>query len=84
MQWSIGLTLDILCLAMNLYQDSQYLIVEYVLLYKKYLSFAGACSQMNTTLNQNRPGRNVKLNKFLFGTQTLQDLLCKHRFTSSV
>ena len=56
MQWSIGLTLDILCLAMNLYQDSQYLIVEYVLLYKKYLSFAGACSQMNTTLNQNRPG----------------------------
>ena len=30
--------------------------VEHILLYKKHLSFAGACSQMNTTLHQNRPG----------------------------
>ena len=43
----------IICLALNLLQESQYLIVEYVLLYKKHLSFAGAHSQMNTTLNQN-------------------------------
>ena len=55
MQSSIGLALDVLCLAMNLKQNSQY-FVEYILLYKKHLSFAGARSQMNTTLNQNRPG----------------------------
>ena len=39
--------------------------MEYILLYKKHLSFAGARSQMNTTLYQNRP----QLNKFAFGTR---------------
>ena len=33
----------------------QSIFVEYSLLYKKYLSFAGARWQMNTTLYQNRP-----------------------------
>ena len=34
----------------------QSIFLEYVLSWKKHLSFAGACSQMNTTLYQNRPG----------------------------
>ena len=34
----------------------QSICVEYSLLYKKHLSFAGAHSQMNTTLFRNRPG----------------------------
>ena len=34
----------------------QPVFVEYILLYKKHLSFAGARLQMNTTLNQNQPG----------------------------
>ena len=34
----------------------QSIFVEYSLLYNKHLSFAGARSQMNTTLYQNRPG----------------------------
>ena len=33
----------------------QSIFVEYSLLYNKHLSFAGARSQMNTTLYQNRP-----------------------------
>ena len=33
----------------------QSIFVEYSLLLKKHLSFAGACWQMNTTLYQNRP-----------------------------
>ena len=53
----------------------QSIFLEYVLSWKKHLSFAGACSQMNTTLYQNRPGE----------TQNwLPDLLCKHWFMSSV
>ena len=31
----------------------QSIFVEYILLYKKHLSFAGSPSQMNTTLYQN-------------------------------
>ena len=31
--------------------------VEYILLWKKHLSFAGARWQMNTILYQNRPGK---------------------------
>ena len=34
---------------------TQSIFVEYILLEKKYLSFAGALWQMNTTLHQNRP-----------------------------
>ena len=33
----------------------QSIFVEYILLEKKYLSFAGPLWQMNTTLHQNRP-----------------------------
>ena len=57
----------------------QSIFVEYSLPYKKHLSFAGARSQINTTLYQN-----VKLNKFVFATSWLLDLLCKHWCTSSV
>ena len=39
---------------------------------------------MNTTLNLKSTRRNVKLNKFAFGTPWLRDLLSKHWFTSSV
>ena len=39
---------------------------------------------MNTTLYQISTRRNVKLDKFAFGTPRLPDLLCKHWFTSSV
>ena len=56
----------------------QSIFVEYSLLQEKHLSFAWARSEINTTL------KNVKLNKFAFGTPWLQDLLCKHWFTSSV
>ena len=38
------------------YLTKQSICVEYGLLWKKHLSFAGAHSQMNTTLFQNRPG----------------------------
>ena len=34
----------------------QSIFVEYILLWKKHLSFAGAGSQMKTKLYQNRPG----------------------------
>ena len=34
----------------------QSIFVEYIPLQKKHLSFAGARSQMDTTLYQNRPG----------------------------
>ena len=37
-------------------QTKQPIFVEYSLLLKKHLSFAGAHSKMNTTLYQNRPG----------------------------
>jgi len=36
-------------------QTKQPIFVEYSLLLKKYLSFAGARWQMNTTLHQNQP-----------------------------
>ena len=36
-------------------QTKQPIFVEYTLLLKKHLSFAGARWQMNTTLYQNRP-----------------------------
>ena len=49
-------------------QTKQPIFVEYSLLLKKHLSFAGARWQMNTTLYQNRPERQVKLVKFVFGT----------------
>ena len=39
---------------------------------------------MNTTLHKNRPEGHVKSDKFVFGTPWLLDLLCKHRFASSV
>ena len=48
------------------------------------MSFAGAHSQMDTTRYQNRPGRNLKFNKFAFGSLWLPYLLRKHWFTSSV
>ena len=66
--------------AKNLEQNSQY-FVEYTLLYKKRLSSAGACWRMNIILYQNRP---EKLDKVVFGTPWLLDLLCKHWFASSV
>ena len=65
-------------------QTKQPIFVEYSLLLKKHLSFAGARWQMNTTLYQNRPERHLKLVKFIFGTPWLPDLLYKHWFTSSV
>ena len=54
-----------------------------ILLLKKYLGFAGARSQMNTTLSQIDHG-NLKLNKFAFGIPRLPDLLCNHWFISPV
>ena len=56
--------------------------VEYSLLYKKHLSFAGVVDEHNTLPKSTR--RNVKLNKFVLGTPWLPDILCKHWFTSSV
>ena len=54
--------------AMNLLQKGQYLW-NIILLWKKYLSFAGARSQMNTdNALPKSTRRNVKLNKFVFGT----------------
>ena len=44
------------------------IFVEYSLLFKKHLSFAGARWQMNTKLYRNRPERHVQLVKFVFGT----------------
>ena len=38
---------------------------------------------MNTTVYQNWP-EDIKLDKFIFGTPWLLDLLCKHWFASSV
>ena len=34
----------------------QSVFVQYIILWKKHLSFAGARSQMNTKFYQNRPG----------------------------
>ena len=62
----------------------QSIFVEYSLLLKKHLSFAGARWQMNTTLYKKSISRNLKLNKFTFGTPRLPDLLSKHWFASSV
>ena len=50
---------------------------------EKHLSFAGARWQMNTTIYQNRR-RHIKLDKFVFETLGLLDLLCKHWIASSV
>ena len=50
--------------------------VEYSLLYKKHLSFAGVVDEHNTLPKSTR--RNVKLNKFVLGTPWLPDILCKH------
>ena len=61
-----------------------WIFVEYILLQKKHLSFAGACSQMNTTLYQNLPGETQNWTNFAFGTPWLPDLLYKHWFMSSV
>ena len=52
----------------------QSIFVEYILLQKKSSSFAGAHWQINTTILQNQPGENVKLNKFEFGTQGLYQI----------
>ena len=54
--------------AMNLLQKGQYLW-NIILLWKKYLSFAGARSQINTdNALPKSTRRNVKLSKFVFGT----------------
>ena len=63
----------------------QSIFKDYSLLYQKHLSFAGAHWQMNTTLYQIKSTRrHVKLDKFIFKTPWLLDLLCKHWFASSV
>ena len=70
----------------------QSIFVEYSLLQKKHkVSFAGAHSQMNTTLFFflfsflfSFLFLFVRLNKFAFGTPWLTDFLCKLWFTSSV
>ena len=49
-------------------QTKQPIFVDYSLLLKKHLSFAGARWQMNTTLYQNQTEAHVKLLKFVFGT----------------
>ena len=48
--------------------------MEYSLLWKKHLSFAGDRSQHNALPKSTR--RNVRLNKFTFGTPWLPDLSC--------
>ena len=54
----------------------QSVFVEYVLLQKQHLSFAGARWQMNTTLYQNSPGEELNWTNLHLEPHNYRRLLC--------
>ena len=67
----------------NLDQNSQYL--WNIFFFRRSIwAFWNSFTDEHNTFIPKSTKRSIKLNKFAFGTPWVQDLLCKHWFTSSV